>query len=75
MTARHQRCDTTLAYREHVSEAVAALSQYLGCVRDVKEVGWGDECLRDLQHRARQAMIAATSCPVCANRLRNGNRE
>ena len=54
--------------QEHVSEAIAALGQYLVCLRGGKEAGWGDECgreLREVQDHTRQAMIAATPCPGC----------
>jgi hypothetical protein len=67
-----------MIYEEHVSEAVTALGQYLGCLRDGKEVGWGDECLRDLQDQSRKAMIAATPCPACValgNLFQHGNHD
>jgi hypothetical protein len=46
---------------EHIGEAIAALTQYLGC----RGTGWEVETLGDLQDHARKAMIGATPCPVC----------
>jgi hypothetical protein len=43
-------------YKAHVSEAIEALAQYLHCMAASRMVGWGEECLRDLQDQTRKAL-------------------
>jgi hypothetical protein len=43
-------------YKAHVSEAIEALGLYLHCMAASRMVGWGEECLRDLQDQTRKAM-------------------
>ena len=45
-----------LDYKTHVSEAIEALAQYLHCMAASRMVGWGEECLRDLQDQTRKAL-------------------
>ena len=43
-------------YKAHVNEAIEALGQYLHCVAANRMIGWGEECLRDLQDQTRRAL-------------------
>jgi hypothetical protein len=51
-------------YEAHVNEAIEALGQYLHCVAANRMIGWGEECLRDLQHQTRKALDEPDYTPL-----------
>jgi predicted thioesterase len=46
-------------YTAHVGEAIQALGQSRHCVATSWMVGWGEECVRDLEEQTRNALVAA----------------
>ncbi len=48
--------DPMIDYKAHVSEAIEAIAQYLHCTAASRMLGWGEECLRDLQDQTPKAL-------------------